>query len=497
MTERTDIARCAPPVLLATLVIACGGEPTRTSASVGAASASEAREAEAHDEAQPDESEHGESEHGETDSHPSEPTVTAEPVVQREPQRPPHASCVSREAAREVPLSRPGAIVEVGERTFLYAWHRDGLEEPSAVLVSLDASGGLVEIRLAAGYPDPITITSRGHGLVVVWSPPNGAPQMQTLEIAENGRVTAGPARVVAGLDRGWPSALAASESHALLVHRVAGSDGASDAMGFFVIDLELARVTRRELSTHVQDVACSGATCALARLDDRGLEVARVALDGSEQETRLMPVNRACRELERMEAHGSVAWLVRAAPTVGVVVREEGLTALETSAVPSDASCGETLYPFDHGPWPALSTSYRGVRPLLAWDPATGIVQPLGELAEDAWERHESRAFVDGAIEVAFTASSGMMHSPTDAQGRRRYFQHHQFVGGEVALWQREDGAWHRRDARPLPVSDTEGTMSHGYAPHVLRHGAHAAVALLSEGSDAGWMMPYRAPCR
>ncbi|MBN8613604.1 MAG: hypothetical protein J0L92_23615 [Deltaproteobacteria bacterium] len=493
MIERTNIARCAPPLVFATLLIACGGEPTRTSASVGAASASETRETAAPD----DEAHHGETERGETDSHPSEPAVTPELGVQREPQRPPHESCVSREVAHEVPLSRPGAIVEVGERTFLYAWHRDGLEEPSAVLVSLDARGALVETRLAAGYPDPITIASRGRGLVVVWSPPHGAPQMQTLEIAENGRVSAGPARVVEGLDRGWPGVLAASQSHALLVQRVAGAEGSGDPTGFFVIDLEHARVTRRELSTHVQDVACSGATCALARLDERGLEVARVALDGSEEDTRLMPGNRACRELERMEAHGFVAWLVRAAPTVGVVVREHGLAALETSAVPSDASCGETLYPFDHAPWPALSTSYRGVRPLLAWDPGTGIVQPLGALAEDAWERHESRAFVDGAIEIAFTASSGMMHSPTDAQGRRRYFEHHQFVGGEVALWQREDGAWHRRDARPLPVADAEGTMSHGYAPHVLRNGAHAAVALLSEGSDAGWMVPYRAPCR
>lgn len=466
-------------------MLACGGEPARTSASVSAPTARGARE--------------GEAVAHETTSEeravPPEPAATT-PARRDEPPPPPHQSCVSTAPAQQVPLSRPGASVEVAERTFLYAWHRDGLEDPIAVLVSLDASGARVETGLAAGYPDPIAIASRGHGLVVVWSPPSGAPQVQTLEVAEDGRVTAGPARVVEGLDRGWPGVLAASESHALLVQRVAGPEGSGDPTGFFVIDLEHARVTRRELSTHVVDVACSGATCALARLDAQGLEVARVALDGSEQDTRRMPVNRACRELERMDAQGRVAWLVRAAPAVGVVVREEGLTALETSAVPAEAGCGETLYPFDHAPWPALSTSYRGARPLLAWDPVTGIVRPLGDLAEDAWERRESRAFVDGAIEIAFTASSGMMHSPTDAEGRRRYFEHHQFVGGEVALWQREDGAWHRRDPRTLPVSDVEGTMSHGYAPHVLRNGAHAAVALLSEGSDAGWIAPYRVPC-
>ncbi len=475
---------------LAWIALGCGGEPVRTTAAVGGATSSEAHESEATREARPGEATR-EAEPAAT------PTPTTEaPPAQSEPPRPPHASCVSSDAAVEVPLSRPGAIVEVGARTFLYAWHRDGLEDPTAVLVSIDANGSRVETTLAAGYPEPIAIASRPGGLVVVWSPPSGAARVQTIDVAADGRVTAGAARVVEGLDRGWPGTLAASASHALLVQRVAGPEGSGDPTGFFVIDLEHARVTRRELSTHVVDVACSGATCALARLDETGLEIARVAIDGSEHDVMRVPVNRACRELERMESAGRVAWLVRAAPPVGVVVREDGLAALETSLVPGESGCGETLYPFDHAPWPALSTSYQGVRPLLAWDPATGVVRPLGELAADAWERHEARAFVDGAIEIGFTASSGMMHSPTDEEGRRRYYQHHQFVGGEVALWQREGGAWHRRDVRPLPVSDAEGTMSHGYAPQILRNGAHAVVALLSEGSEQGFLVPYRVPC-
>jgi len=225
-------------LVLGASVIACGGEPARTSVSVSpTTTTTEVREGEAEHPPQ-------EAATHEQPSRTSEPPSTTTSAHITGPSEPPsrsHASCVSREAAREVPLSRPGAIVEVHERTFLYAWHRDGLEDPTAVLLALDARGAVVETRLAAGYPDPIAIAARPGGLLVVWSPPGGTPHVQTLDVAEDGRVIAGPDRAIEGLDRGWPGTLAASESHALLVQRVAGGEGSGDPSGFFVIDLEHA----------------------------------------------------------------------------------------------------------------------------------------------------------------------------------------------------------------------------------------------------------------
>jgi hypothetical protein len=119
-----------------------------------------------------------------------------------------------------------------------------------------------------------------------------------------------------------------------------------------------------------------------------------------------------------------------------------------------------------------------------------------LGTLAADARETHTSRAFVDGAIEIAYDASSGMMHSPTDDDGTRYYYEHFSFEGGEIALWRREEGMWTRSDVRSLALSHVEGTMSRGYTPQVLRNGAHAAVVLLSEDGETGWIQPYLAPC-
>ncbi|MBX7195372.1 MAG: hypothetical protein K1X94_25175 [Sandaracinaceae bacterium] len=497
------------------LISACGGEPGRSQGtqSTPSSSASE-RSAEATspgtsgpeasgpqasgpEASGPEASGSEPAEPGGAEASPS-PTSSPPTAAPRatEPPAPSRVSCASTAPARQVPLHRPGAVVEVDGRTFLYAWHREALEDPPAVVVSLDASGELVETTLAAGYPDPTAIAAQPDGLLVVWSPQGAAPRMQSLEIRADGVVAARAPREIEGLDQGWPGPLAASASHALLLGRVRGPSGSGDPTGFFVIDLASAHVVRRELSTRVVDVACSGATCAIARLDAMGLEVARVAADGSEHDVVRWPVNRACRELERLEAGGRVAWMVEAAPSVGVVVGPDGLSSLDVTSLPSEAECGETLYPFDHT-WPALSTAYRGARPLFAWDPSTDVVGPLGELAADAWESHTSRAFVDGSIEIAYTASAGMMHSPTDRDGVRRYFEAHSFEGGEVMLWQREGGAWIARDRRPLPVANAEGTMSRGYTPQILRHGAHAAVALFSEGlGDAGWIQPYREPC-
>lgn len=340
-------------------------------------------------------------------------------------------SCPSAAPAREVPLSRPGAAIDVAGRTFLYAWHRDGLEEPRVVLVSLDARGELAETPLEAGFAHPTVIGAAAEGLVSLWMPPGSTPRMQRVRASAAG-VAAEPSVAVA-MGAGWPSAIASSASSVLVLHRPATPTGSAGPNELLVLDPS-GRVVRDEPGTSVADMACVADRCAVARLTSGGFEVALVAADGSEEGAVRAPVHRQCRELERLEVDGSVLWLVRADPSFAVaLVRGVGLVEVDTAALPSESGCGETLYAFDHAPWPALSTGYRSDRAIYAWDPEGRRIVALGTLAADARERHTSRAFVDGAIEIAFDASSGMMHSPTEEDGTRRYFEHHSFEGGDT----------------------------------------------------------------
>lgn len=414
------------------------------------------------------------------------------------------ASCVSSRAPQEVPLHHPGDVALVGGRTFVYAWHRVGLEEPRTVLVSLDARGAVVETELAAGYAEPVTIASEPSGLLVLSVPSAGSPVAQHLRIAPDGTVTAEPARPIAELPRGWPVELASNGRVALVLHRVALPDGSAATMSLFVVDLLAARVVRADASQDVADVACVGRACAVARVGVDSASFAQIDDAGAEGQGTSVPFARQCRELERLESESGIAWLVRGATPAAVALRDAApavaspaLATHDASSVPGEGGCGETLYPFDAAPWPGVTLGYRGAREVLAWDPEGGRFVAMGTLESDPWEQHEASAFVDGSIELAFTSASGMMHSPTDPDGRRRYFEHHSFEGGEIALWRREAGSWRRTDVRPLAVSDVEGSMSHGYAPRVLRNGAHAAALLLSEGlGEPGFVQPYREPC-
>ena len=400
---------------------------------------------------------------------------------------------------REVDLHLAGASATVRGRTFVYAWQRRGLEEPRPVLVSLDARGALVQTELAAGFADPVTLASEPDGLVVLSVPSTGSPVAQRLRVSPDGTVSAERGRAVQGLPRGWPSGLASNGRILVVLHRIALPDGSAGTPTLFVADLAASRVVRSDATGDLADAACAGTVCAAARIGPDSATFARLDDAGAERDAVSVPFVRECRELERVETETGVAWLARGAAPSAVALRDATpvLVGLDASAVPAEPGCGETLHPFDAAPWPGLTLGYRGPRAVVAWDPDGARIQPLGTLPSDAWERHLSSAFVDGTVEIAFTSSSGMVHSPTDADGNRRYFESHSFEGGEVALLRRTGGRWERMDVRPLAIAGVHGTMSEGYQPRVLRHGAHAAVLLLSESlGETGYFQPYREPC-
>jgi hypothetical protein len=147
--------------------------------------------------------------------------------------------------------------------------------------------------------------------------------------------------------------------------------------------------------------------------------------------------------------------------------------------------------------PGSSASCDARGCNVATGTAPDTSLTPRSDAFPPNTFQRSERFIHRDGVIEVSWNGGSGMMHSPTDAQGRRRYYEHWTFDRGETSLIRRERGTWTATDVVPLPIRDVHGTMHDGYAPIVLRNGLHAAVVLLPQGGrDPGWFQPYRGPC-
>jgi hypothetical protein len=156
-------------------------------------------------------------------------------------------------------------------------------------------------------------------------------------------------------------------------------------------------------------------------------------------------------------------------------------------------AGCGSLLTEFPSRRWPGLVSEGS----LLRWDAAGRSFGAAEGLPGSSHDRVEWFEHADGVIEIGWRGGSGMMHSPTDAQGRRRYFKHWFFTGGEVRLLRREHGGVVASEVVPLALAGAEGTMHAGYSPTLLRNGPHAVVLIAAQGGgEDSWWQPYLGPC-
>ena len=125
----------------------------------------------------------------------------------------------------------------------------------------------------------------------------------------------------------------------------------------------------------------------------------------------------------------------------------------------------------------------------------AEGALGPLTSLPPFVHREHVLAALDDGVAFADFSADRGMMHSPTDSRGVRRYYHVWSFKGRAGFLTRGADG-WSARDLVDLPASGDEGDFATGYRVHLLARPGRAAALVVGDAGLPTHLRPLRQPC-
>jgi hypothetical protein len=420
-----------------------------------------------------------------------EPAAVVAPEVEA-----PRASCLASAAAGQHPLVRVGTPVAIGERTFAYGWRQVGADV-EVVIVSLAGDGAPVITPVPVPYADPTAIGADGRGLVIVSVALKGTGTLLRVTLGEDGVLRAGTPMPLPDVAWGWPAKITSDGARAVLVHTLATTEQTLGRTVIHTIELASGRVVASTWPPAGATMDCDTLACTTIALEKGSGRAGFTWVGPGGREDRAVAVASACPAFYAIEAAGLYVgpgdpWramqVTATAPHLTEVAIDRSL-----AAVPG---CGSTLYPFPSALWPGVIEGTRA-RSLLRWDTGLRTFGAREPLPDPGFDRTILADHTDGVIEVGWTGWHGMQHSPTDAQGRRRYFEHWSFDGGRVALLRRERGQWAAVDAVPLALGAAEGTFHDGYFPVVLRHGLHAAVLLAPQGGgDPAWFQPYLRPC-
>lgn len=428
-----------------------------------------------------------------------EPVRVAAPTGAHGADELPRASCRAQAAASRHPLSRALHTTEVAGRTFAVAWRRKGAEVET-VIASLDARGELVLTPVPVPPADPLAIGGDPGGLVIVSVAHRGAGTLLRVAVAEDGALRPDRPTPLPGVAWGWPAAITSDGAVATLRHTIATPDQTAGGEVHHAIDLATRRVLATTPAPPGATLHCHAGACTTVEVVREG-ETGRASLTrrGPGGEARLeLTVGSTCPIFYPLASGDALVLVAPGAPWRAAVVDATSLgeAAIDASLSPMPG-CGRALVAFPSTTRPGLIDGHRGPRTLLTFDPARRTFGAAESLPEQSFLQWVHATHPDGVIEVAWTGGSGMTHSPTDARGVRRYYEHWYFEGGQVALLRREAGRWAFVDAAPLALADAEGTFHRGYTPLVLRNGLHAAVLLAPEGGgEEAWLQPYLAPC-
>jgi hypothetical protein len=98
--------------------------------------------------------------------------------------------------------------------------------------------------------------------------------------------------------------------------------------------------------------------------------------------------------------------------------------------------------------------------------------------------------------LAIDYSAASGMIHGPPDADGSYEYHETWDF-SGRVGLLERErgGGAWGWLREAPLPHSGDGGDFSGGYRPHLLTGPGSGGVLLVGDGMPSEYVAAVE-PC-
>lgn len=415
---------------------------------------------------------------------------------------PPRASCRSTVATSRHRLSHAIHTTEVAGRTFAVAWRQTGADVET-VIASLDARGELVVTPVPVPYADPLAIGGDPRGLVIVSVAHRGAGTLLRVAFAEDGALRPGRPTPLPEVAWGWPAAIDSDGAVATLRHTLATPQQTTGGETRHTIDLATGRVLATATPPAGATTHCHAGACTTVAVLREGEAAGRATLThrGPGGEARLeLTVASTCPTFYPLTSGDAQVFVAPGEPWRAVIAGPTAPLLAEAAIAPSLPAmpgCGRALHPFPSATRPGLVDGHRGPRTLLTYDPARRSFGAAEALPEQPFPRSLRAAHPDGVIEVAWDGGSGMMHSPTDSRGVRRYYEHWYFKGGQVALLRRERDRWSSVDVAPLALEDADGEFHDGYTPLVLRHGLHAAVLLAPDGGgEEAWLQPYLAPC-
>lgn len=439
--------------------------------------------------------------------HASEPATEAPPAIAvPEPPTPvaddpPRTSCRSTRAPSRHPLERAFQGTTIAGRTFVPAWRRSGAAVET-VLVSLDAAGKLVVTPVPVPTADPFAIGGDARGLVIVSVPQHGRGSLLQVELRDDGTLHPGRPTSLPEVAWGWPTSVEVDDTRVTLHHALATPGQSMGDRMVYTIDRATRRVLTSAKAAPETSSHCHAGACTEFTVIREGAEVGRTSImyRGPAGEAKLdVTISSMCPAFYPLIDGDDLLLIAPGDPWRAVIAATSPPLMREAAIDPSLApipGCGRTLYEFPSTTHPGLLDIVGARRTLRTFERARQSFGTGDVLPEQPLPRWLHAAHADGTIEVAWDGGSGMMHTPTDDRGIRRYFRHWYFKDGQVALLRREGGRWRSVDALPLPLRDAEGKMSDGYQPLVLRHGLHAAVLLTSSGGEEAWLQPFLVPC-
>ncbi len=408
----------------------------------------------------------------------------------------PRASCKATTAASRSPLSHVTPTVE----SFALAWRRAGADV-DAVIVALDARGALELTPVPVPVADPVAIGEDPGGLVIVSVATRGTGTLLRVDLRADGSLRPRAPKKLPDVPWGWPAAIGSDGERAILEHTLATAEQGLGGTVLHTIDLATLRVLARAPAAKRAQVHCHAGACTTVELAPTTAQNQPSQVTVVRGAARLeLELHSTCPTLYPLVSGDALLLVGPGAPWRAVAVARDPPALRELALDPTLAplpGCPPLLHVFPSASRPGLIVAGAGARTPLRWDLARGSFGAGEPLPASAHRQSLRAAHPDGVLELAWTGGHGMMHSPTDAQGSRRYFTHWSFDGGQLSLLRHRAGSWAALDPTPLVLAGVEGTFHDGYQPILLRHGLHAAALLVPDGGgDEAWLQPYLAPC-
>ena len=399
-------------------------------------------------------------------------------------------SCRASAPARRLALQLGDHRVEVGGRSFVHGWWREGMNTQT-VLIGVDAVGEPLIVPLPLPPGDPLAIGADAQGIVIVSVPRHGTGVM--VRVVVDGAVKVGAAMAVPEIGWGWPRAIAVKGSRALVSHTLATAQQGLGEEVIYTVDLEAGRVLA-SLHTGAQTQCAAGACTTLVEHEGTARVVRRTP-DGEMEMT--VPLTSGCPMVyevgEGLLVLPGAPW--RALEVVGEQLRTATVANTLAPVAKCEAQLEAQLTEFPSRRWPGL-VSHES---LLRWEAEKRSFGAAEGLPRVGFGRVERFEHADGVIEIGWKGGSRWMHSEADAQGRSVYTKRWYYERGQVRLLRREGGGFVASDAVPLALTlvGADRMTLGGYVPTLLRHGLHAVVLIAAQGEGAmSWWQPYLRPC-